>query len=268
MTTTAWTADLEGERLIRVDIDERELTNNYAAAITVRADGRSFAEALDMRLTRIVGGGRERVRALRDASDGGDERTSTGNRLHPIEVCEAVSRHLDETTTVIADVGQNAYWVERHVRTHGEGRFMINGGLGSMGHGVTGAIGAWLARRDQGRGGRILCTCGDGGLMMGALELSTAMDVRADVTWVVFNNGTLGTQRNWFVQSGRPLTACELPPTDYVALAAAQGVTAERTATLGELERALDCSTRAGGPWLIDVPIDPDAVPAPYSPPA
>lgn len=267
MTTAAWTARLEGERLIRVDIDDRELTNNYAAAVTLRADALSFADALGEQLVDTVGGGQERVQALRGRSGPDDDRAAAGTGLHPVDVCEAVSRNLDETTTVIADVGQNAYWVERHVRTRGNGRFLINGGLGSMGHGVTGAIGAWLAGRDEGRRGRIVCTCGDGGLMMGALELSTARDVEADVTWVVFNNGTLGTQRNWFVQSGRPLTACELPPTDYVALARAQGVAAERVSTLEDLDRALERSARSQGPRLIDVPIDPDAVPAPYSPP-
>ena len=46
---------------------------------------------------------------------------------------------------MLADVGQNAYWAERYLRTVGDNRFVLNAGYGAMGHAVSGALGAWLA---------------------------------------------------------------------------------------------------------------------------
>lgn len=266
MTTAGWSLELPPERLVRVDLDPRELHNNYQPGVQVLADAGATLAALAEHVEGVHGGGRERVASLRARFEPGPVAAAQPGTMHPVELCRVLDSHLDEDVTVIADIGQNAYWTERHLRTHGDGRFLINGGLGTMGHGVVGAIGAWLALRDTGRGGRVLCTCGDGGFMMGALELSVAAAVGADVCWVIFNNGTLGTQRAWFEREGHPVVACDLPPTDHVALARSMGVAGHVAHDAATLASALDTARTAGGPHVIDVAVDPSFAPEPYTP--
>lgn len=265
LTTSGWTARLGSDRLIRCDLDRRELGTNYAEGLTVHADARVFLEALSVELgsappTRTVGGAELKKCYLDETAPAG------GEALHPITVCEVLSETLAEKTAVIADVGQNAYWVERHLKTRGGGRFVINGGLGAMGHGVAGCLGAWHAQQDSGSSGPVLCTTGDGGFMMGALEVSTAVKEQAEITWVIFNNGTLGTQKAWYVRQGESGNEMDLPDTDYVALATAMGARAFRATTEEELRAALRAAATCEGPKVIDVRIDPLPVPEAFEP--
>ncbi|MGH3995575.1 MAG: thiamine pyrophosphate-dependent enzyme, partial [Pseudonocardiaceae bacterium] len=188
-----------------------------------------------------------------------------GRPLHPVAVCEAVNGVLDDRTTVIADVGQNAYWVERHLRTRGDNRFVINAGLGTMGHAVAGALGAWLARRDMhGNEERVVVTTGDGGFLMTGLEVSSAVAEGAAITWVIFNNGTLGTQRAWWDRRGLAPVAADLPPTDFVGLARSLGADGRRVTTRDELDAALAWAEARRLPTVLDVVIDPRPAPTPF----
>ncbi|MDI6104306.1 thiamine pyrophosphate-binding protein [Actinoplanes sp. NEAU-A12] len=260
LTTSGWPARLGGGRLIRCDLDQRELGTNYTDGVNIHADARVFLESLATELATSDEGNaplgpdlKARYPDLRAPEESA--------ALHPIRVCDVVGEWIAENTTVVADVGQNAYWVERHLKTRGGGRFIINGGLGAMGHGVAGCLGAWHAGQDAGRPGPVLCTTGDGGFMMGALEVSTAVSEGADVTWIIFNNGTLGTQKEWYVRQGASGSEMDLPDTDYVALASAMGARAFRATTEEELREALGSAGAHSGPTVIDVVIDP--VPAP-----
>lgn len=268
MTTTGWTSRLDGERLVRVDIDTRELDNNYEAGLTVHADVGELIRALAGR-ARVNGGkGQARAAELREAAVAAavDEPDPAAPAIHPVTLCRAIGAKLDDTMVVIADVGQNAYWVERHLTTRGHGRFLINGGLGSMGHGVAGAVGVAIARRDEGQPGRVLAVCGDGGFMMGGLELSVAAQRGADISWVIFNNQTLGTQRAWFRREDHLPAAVDLPPVDYVELARSLGVRGHRVESSADLDGALDEAFSAAGPSVVEVMIDPEPTPSPYQP--
>lgn len=263
LTTSGWPTTLTDGRLIRVNTDARDLKNTAAYGRGVLGDA---GDVLRRLATRSLGPRpsswtREHKARFPDVVD-----VVEGDPLHPVTVCEVINEFIDERTTVLADVGQNAYWVERHLRTRGDNRFIINGGLGTMGHAVAGATGAWLARSHHDPREHVICTCGDGGFMMGALEISTAVAQGADVTWVILNNGTLGTQRAWFEREGHPVVAADLPPTDHAALAASLGARSATVTDAAGLRTALADARRSGGPTVIDVIIDPRPEPEAYQP--
>lgn len=272
LTTSGWNLPLPPERLVRVDIDRRELANNYQASLAINAEAGSFVSALAAASQPIlgIGGGQSRCDELqRTLPD--DELSGWSAKpglLHPIQLCQAINEHLDEKTTVVADIGQNAYWVERYLRSRGGNRFVLNAGLGAMGHAVAGGIGAWRARTDlHGLGERVLVTTGDGGFLMSGMEVSSAVAENAAVTWVIFNNGTLGTQRAWFDREGHRAVAVDLPETDFVGLAQALGARGRRVTAVDELHDALSwaLSGPAAGPVVIDVVIDPAPAPAGFA---
>ncbi|OLC34125.1 MAG: hypothetical protein AUH81_12805 [Candidatus Rokubacteria bacterium 13_1_40CM_4_69_5] len=139
-------------------------------------------------------------------------------------------------------------------------------GGGSLGWGVGGAIGAKIA---VGRERPVVLNLGDGALTYSAAGFWTMARYNTAVLTIVSNNETYQIVRqNWareapdskMVQEGKyPGIYLGGPPTDYVALARAQGVDGECVTTLKELEPALrrgvERMTRDNRPYLIDVAV-------------
>jgi acetolactate synthase-1/2/3 large subunit len=127
---------------------------------------------------------------------------------------------------------------------------------GAIGWGVSAATGAAL-----GAPGRpVLCLEADGSGMYAPQALWTQARERLDVTTVVAANGAYRILQVELARAGVPapgpraaaLTDLGSPPLDWVALAAAMGVPAERATTSEELEGALARALAAPGPHLVE----------------
>ncbi len=95
---------------------------------------------------------------------------------------------------------------------------------GSMANAMPQALGAQaLDRRRQ-----IIACCGDGGLMMLLGDLRTAVTYDLPATFVVFDNGRLGTVKLEQEQGGLPEFGTELDNPDIAAVAIAIGLEAVR----------------------------------------
>jgi len=265
LTSSAWPSTLDRLRLVRVDIDPRELTNNYQPSVSLLADvgeavrgllGRTSARLPEKPGSTVV----KELQAANPPPDLPANGAVHPGAVHPVDAIDAINEFVTPTTTVVADVGQNGYWSERYVRNRGNGRFIINGGLGAMGHGVAGAVGASLAsgREDP---DPVICITGDGGFLMTGLEVSTAVEQGVPVVWVIFNNGSLGTQKRWFAEHERPEVACNLPPTRFAQLAESLGASGYDADSIGGLRAALAAATAQAGPAVIDLTIDPAPAP-------
>jgi acetolactate synthase-1/2/3 large subunit len=85
-----------------------------------------------------------------------------------------------------------------------------------MAGGVTGALGAKLARPDR----FVVCTTGDGAFQMGMHEVVTSIEEKAPITWVVLDDHAFGWPR-WtqkHILGGREIATFRLP-IDIVAAA-------------------------------------------------
>jgi acetolactate synthase I/II/III large subunit len=108
----------------------------------------------------------------------------------------------------------------------------------------------------------VVCITGDGSLLMNGQEISAAVAEHLSVVFVVLNDAGLGMVRHGQRLAGAEQTACDLPPTDFAALARALGATAYTIYTaedLAALPIAEIC--HRCGPTLLDVHIDPEQVP-------
>ena len=75
-----------------------------------------------------------------------------------------------------------------------EGKQMImSGGLGTMGYGLPGGIGAKIGNPDR----PVIVISGDGGVQMNIQELATAVLEELPVILCIFNNEYLGMVRQW-----------------------------------------------------------------------
>jgi acetolactate synthase-1/2/3 large subunit len=136
-----------------------------------------------------------------------------------------------------------------------------------MGFEVAGPLGAKLAAPDR----PVVTVCGDGGFVMNASAVLSAVEYEIPVVWVVWNNGgfsVIRDQQLGYFGPGRELATMfrgksgRLVSPDYAAMGrsmGAAGVIVEKPSDLaGLLEAAAIASNQ---PTVLDVRVDPDARP-------
>jgi acetolactate synthase I/II/III large subunit len=129
---------------------------------------------------------------------------------------------------------------------------LISNGLSTMGFALPAAIGAALLDRKR----PVVALTGDGGLLMCAAELLTAVREKLRVITLVFSDASLSLIE--IKQQARRLepAGVALGTIDWPALAGGFGVPAWTAATGEELDRAIDRAIAAPGPSLIEARID------------
>jgi acetolactate synthase-1/2/3 large subunit len=124
-----------------------------------------------------------------------------------------------------------------------------------MGMGVIGAIAAKLARPDR----NVVCVTGDGAMQMAMMELATAAERKAGVTWVVLNNQALGWPQYIQVLEGQRRVATDFAVApDFAKLAEAQGCRGIKVTDPARVEGALGAALAANRrsiPALVDIRI-------------
>ncbi len=104
---------------------------------------------------------------------------------------------------------------------------------------------------------RVICMTGDGGLGINTAELETAARTGANVTVLVFNDGSLSLIKAKQQHKGVASHGVDYGPIDWVAVAEGFGVNARRITTQHELERGLEETAALYGPVLLDIALDP-----------
>ena len=140
---------------------------------------------------------------------------------------------------------------------------LISNGLSTMGFALPAAIGAALADREGAPGAihdhdaPVIALTGDGGLLMCAGELLTAVRERLRLVVIVFADASLSLID--VKQRQRQLHSCgvALGEIDWCALAAGVGAASHLVTTEDQLQRALSRALPHRGPTLIEARINP-----------
>ena len=120
----------------------------------------------------------------------------------------------------------------------------------ALGHAYPAAIGAKVAYPDK----PVICFSGDGGFLMGAVEMATAMKYGINVVAIVVNDGALSAIKGSQIKGceGRTIDTDLLNP-DFVEFAGSFGAYAKRVEDLGGFKDALRDALAAEKPALIEV---------------
>jgi acetolactate synthase-1/2/3 large subunit len=273
--TSAWlpglTYRIPPTRLIHVDIDPAEIGRNFQPAIGIVADARLALEQLlahrpdrtvrrEAWLARIDGWRKKWDAATKSA------RTSDAVPIRPERLVADVRRVVPEDGIVLVDVGAHHNWMVAEYGAWKARTLLQTWGYASMGFGVAGPLGAKLAAPDR----AVVTVCGDGGFVMNASAVLTAVEYEIPVVWLVWNNAgfsVIRDQQLGYFGHGRELATMfrdkhgRLVSADYAAMArsmGAEGATVEKPADLaGQLEAAI-ASNR---PTVLDVRVDPEVRP-------
>lgn len=256
-----------GAKLIQLDVDLSEINKNIQVDVGLVGDIKSSFARISERCEKaehkqweqeIAALKTEEKRIMDEAEE------ASNGAMTPKKIFDVINKIKDKSTIIATDVGQHQMWAAQYTDFEQKRRFASSGGLGTMGYGLGAAIGAAVATGDK----TVLIT-GDGSFGMNLNELATAVTYNTPIVIVLLNNGVLGMVRQWqTLFFGKRYSNTTLGrKTDFVKLAEAFGLEAERVSSIDEFEQAFKRGMEHNGPYLIDTLINMDEFVLPMLPP-
>jgi benzoylformate decarboxylase len=260
-----------GITLIHLDIDAWELGKNYPPAAAILGDPKAtlpeITSAVRERMTSGARGmARERLASASTAIAADREALKARARslagvtpIQPLALLHAVAETLPKDAVVIEEALSSAPGIRQLIRSDDpQSYFGLRGG--GIGWGLPAAIGVKLALPDR----PVVGLIGDGSAMYTFQGLWTAAHYRIDAVFVILNNTSyrilkqrLHAMRG-LAEQADSYVGMELvdPKIDFVGLARALGIKADRARTIAEATDLLAQALKGGGPMLIDVELD------------
>jgi len=105
----------------------------------------------------------------------------------PAAALKVLQDELPLNVVLTSDVGSHLHLIGQFWQTHGRSKLIITNGWSGMGFGIPAALAAQMCNRDS----TVVCITGDGGFLMMAGEIMTALRYNLPVIIVVFSDGEL-----------------------------------------------------------------------------
>lgn len=237
---------------IHVDIDPSAFGAAYPLARTmgIRAESRSFFQDLLENLPAHF-----QTRPAPAAPLGFPEKLSARRDpwVRTQFLMQEVQRILvDNSDAIIMSESGNSFaWANHALRFSSPDRYRTSAAFGSMGHFVTGVVGAALGRK-----GKAAVLTGDGAMLMNN-EINTAVAYGALAIWIVLNDGRFGlTELGMEALELEPIET-RMPRTNFALFAQSQGADGIVVDQERDLAEALEKALAARGPFVVDVRIEP-----------
>lgn len=260
-------------KLIHVDHDPGQIGKNYPTTVGIAGDVSLVVAQLIAAIkgrvqaqSALTGPWREAISKWKHEWQKALSTTSGSDDvpIHPDRLIAELQGAIPADAIMLADIGAHHSWMVQQWKVPKQGRLLQSGGFASMGFGVAGALGAKLAAPDH----PVIAVVGDGGFLMHANVVATAVEYDLPVLWIVWNNGGyvsirdiqvgfFGKDRE-FATRFRSQKSGELLTTDFALLAqsmGAQGMRVERPADLGDQVKA---ALASGKPTVLDVRVQAD----------
>jgi len=172
--------------------------------------------------------------------------------VRPAYLMQCVQRLIVEcsNTLVMSEAGTSFTWCNSLLRFKTLRQYRTSAAWGSMGHFTTGCVGAALATDRQ-----VVAIVGDGSMLMNN-EISTAVQYKARVLWIILNDAQYGLNEHGMSALGMRPVETQFPRVDFVTLARSQGSDGVRVFNEIGLEAALNQALNEIGPFVVDVIID------------
>ncbi len=177
-------------QIVHIDIDTAAISKNVQVNVPIVADAKDaitqmleLVEACETEewLEEVEGWKQEHPMAM-----------PKRDYMTPEDVINAINETFDEAI-IVTDVGQHQMFTAQFIEMNEKKQLLMSGGLGTMGYGLPGAIGAKIGNPDT----PVISISGDGGMQMNIQELATAVLEELPIISCIFNNNNLGMVRQW-----------------------------------------------------------------------
>jgi acetolactate synthase-1/2/3 large subunit/sulfoacetaldehyde acetyltransferase len=255
--------------IIQIDIESRDIGRYYPLAVGIEADAREACQALLDALgregaPRARPGWRQEAETLRKQRQTrlAGESQLDGRPLKPQRVYAELRRALPPETIVALDAGAAPAYGYDRLQFARPRTFLTPLDLGGLGFAFPVALGAKLGRPEA----PVVAIHGDGGFLMNAQEIETAVRHGIGVVTLVMNNNCWGSekayQKHFF--DGRYI-GCDIGNPRYDQFARLFGAEGYYVTEPDQIGDALKAALGSGKPAIIEIPIDPDEFPTPAS---
>ena len=258
-------------QIVHIDIDTSSISRNIHVDIPIVADA---LEAVQKMNEYVEPCDTEKwVEQIRKWDEEHPLKMKSKPQMTPQDIIEEMNRQFDDAI-IVSDVGQHQMFVSQYTEITEKKRMIMSGGLGTMGYGFPGAIGAQIGNPDK----RVIAVSGDGGMQMNIQEFATAVLEELPLILCVFNNEYLGMVRQWQklfygkrysmtnLRSGalyRRTNGQEMPEytPDFVKLAESYGAKGFRVSRKEDIAAAFEeAKKNTKTPTLIEFLIDPEEI--------
>jgi acetolactate synthase-1/2/3 large subunit len=196
------------------------------------------------------------IAAAREAMRAAARSSGPTQGIAPHRIVEEAAAAAPEGTRIAVDAGAHmlpvmALWQAARPRDA-----LISRGLATMGGALPSAIASALAEPDR----PVIAFTGDGGLMMCAAELGTAVQAGCrKLVVVVFNDAAMSMIEVKQRRRQLPPRGMDYAPADFAAVARGFGCAGIRVEAPDQLAAAMRDAFRADRPVVVDVAVDREA---------
>ncbi|MEM9434995.1 MAG: 5-guanidino-2-oxopentanoate decarboxylase [Pseudomonadota bacterium] len=235
-------------KLIRIDLDPAELTDNTAGTVSICADAVSLGRAL-------LAAMRPEASApcwSRDEVDAAKSRwRAQGDAERPgiLPLIDALHETLPRETMIYSDMTQFAYLAKEVYPMDRPGHWHHPYGFGTLGFALPAAIGGKVG---LGRA-PVISINGDSGFQYNIQELATAVELKLCLPIIVWDNGKLKEIEDSMVGAQIAPNAVIAGNPDFCKLAEAYGARAVAPRSISTFKAALVEALAADGPTLIHI---------------
>ena len=112
------------------------------------------------------------------------EHKHKGKYTNSYQFMDKLSNHLKDDHILVTDMGTALLSGHQAIKLKKNQKMFTSNGLGEMGYGIAGAVGAAASSPDK----DVLCLNCDGGIMMNLQELHTVIENNLNIKIIIFNN--------------------------------------------------------------------------------
>ena len=242
--------------IIHVDVKEAELDTYYCPVAELTGDiGQTLAaltpliaregkSAMSEHILQAIAAER---RLLAEQA-----RHMNGTPIHPMRLVAELQNILEPDVTLCLDMGSFHLWLARHLYSFRARQILITNGQQTLGVAMPWAIAASLVRPHE----KVISISGDGGFLYSAMELETAVRLKAHLVHMVWIDGAYNMVAVQEEQKYGRRSGTAFGPVDPVKYAEAFGAKGLMIRTPDEIAPVLRRALEAQGPVIIGVHVD------------
>ena len=257
-------------QIVHIDIDTAAISKNVQVDVPIVADAKEAVTKMLEYVTPCETG--KWLDTIEDWKAEHPLKMKKKPIMTPQDVIETINRIFDEAI-IVTDVGQHQMFTAQFIEITEKKKLLMSGGLGTMGYGMPGAIGAKIGNPDT----PVISISGDGGFQKNSQELATAVLEELPIISCIFNNNNLGMVRQWqklfygkrysmtCLRSGAACRGkcgeveCPVYTPDFMKLADAYGAKGIHITKKEEIEPAFrEAMKSTKTPYILEFDIDPE----------
>ncbi len=244
-------------KVIHFDIDPAEIDKNVKTDVAVLGDVKQtlakIMQYVDKANHKNWMGEFDKLYEIENDKVINNQLNPTKEGLTMGEVLGGINKETNGDAVIVSDVGQHQMFACRYADFIKTRSSVTSGGLGTMGFALPASIGAKMGVPER----EVIAIIGDGGYQMTCNELGTVLQTKAAVKIVVLNNNYLGMVRQWQeLFFDKRYASTEMVSPDFVKLAGAYDIKAQRVSKREDLEGAIKTMIASKESYFLEVVIE------------